>query len=187
MLKVESMGLEGWMNFQTASGSDYYVAIQNGQCRLYNFTPYVASSQGGGDYSLFFNGETLSVMQGDNTIYSTAATSGKGEHMNNPNSQKISNLGPIPEGNYFFYNHKWSEQTKIRQVYNIIARNGDWVDWNVPLNYISWKGPRTLRHSFYLHGGFWPGSAGCIDAGGNVGDIYNYVKNQGVTYLRVQY
>ncbi len=47
MLKVESMGLEGWMNFQTASGSDYYVAIQNGQCRLYNFTPYVAKSQGG--------------------------------------------------------------------------------------------------------------------------------------------
>jgi len=141
----------------------------------------------GGDYSLFFNGQTLSVMQGDNSVYSTVANSGKGEHMNNPNSQKVENLGPIPEGNYFFYNYNWQHQSKLRQVYNIIAGNGDWGDYNVSLNYISWKEPRPLRWGFYLHGGFWPGSAGCVDAGGGISNIYNYVKDQRVTYLRVQY
>jgi len=147
---------------------------------------YFAAGQGG-DYSLFFNGQTLSVIQGDNTVYSTVANSGKGEHMNNPNSQKVENLGPIPEGNYFFYNYNWQHQSKLRQVYNIIAGNGDWGDYNVPLNYISWKEPRPLRWGFYLHGGFWPGSAGCVDAGGGISNIYNYVKDQRVTYLRVQY
>jgi hypothetical protein len=104
--------------------------------------------------------------------------------MNNPGSQNLSNLGPIPEGNYSISNSQWESQSTLRQVYNIIAGNGDWGDYNVPLSPLSYDGS---RHSFYLHGGFFEGSAGCIDAGGSVGNIYNYIYNQNVTYLRVKY
>jgi len=141
-------------------------------------------SGGGDNYSLFFDGHNLSVWSGNDLVYYTPATSGKGEHMNNPNSQGISYLGPIPEGTYYFSNSQWESQSILRQVNNIVAGNGDWGDYNVPLSPITYQG---YRNDFYLHGGFFEGSAGCIDAGAFISDIYNYVYNQKVTFLRVKY
>jgi len=146
--------------------------------------PGGALSGSGDNYSLFFNGYNLSVWSGNHILYYTPATSGKGDNMNNPNSQELSNLGTIPEGTYYFYNSQWESQSILRQVYNLIAGNGDWGDYNVPLSPINYQG---YRNSFYLHGGFFEGSAGCIDAGAFISNIYNYVNNQNVTYLRVKY
>ena len=58
----------------------------------------------GGDptYSLYYNGKRLMVVNETtgNIDYSNLATSGRGEHMNNPASQNIPDLGPVPQGNY---------------------------------------------------------------------------------------
>ena len=64
-----------------------------------------------------------------NVDYSTIATSGKGAYMNNPSSQNIQYVGPIPQGNYAIDNTKWSQQSILRQMYNIVAGNADWGDY----------------------------------------------------------
>lgn len=134
---------------------------------------------------LVFDGSHLSVINPDGSVlYSTPATSGTGIHMNNPGSQGIQDKGPIPEGDYYFSNRHWKSQSKSRQWYNIIRGNGDWGDYNVPLRPLTYNGP---RNSFYLHGGYFEGSAGCIDVGCNIENIYNYFKDQKHTILRVEY
>ncbi len=103
--------------------------------------------------------------------------------MNNPNSQEVENLGPIPEGYYNIDNTQWSHLNTGQQLWRLI-RGGDWGEYNVPLAPISYQG---IRSGFYLHGGYYPGSAGCIDVGQNIGNIYNYINTQSITTLRVRY
>jgi len=133
-----------------------------------------------------FNGDKLSVYdtRTGKTIYETNATSGKGKYMNDPTAQNIPDAGPIPEGSYNYSNRKWQSQSKLRQIYNILAGNGDWGDYNVPLNVVK---NNSTRSKFYLHGGFFKGSAGCIDAGANIGRIYQLTKLQRTTNLYVNY
>jgi hypothetical protein len=127
----------------------------------------------------------MSISSGSGKIiYTTIATSGRGENMNNPDAQNKQDAGPIQAGKYKIDNSKWQSLSKLRQIYNIARGNGDWGDMNVPLEIVS--GNQT-RNSFYLHGGFFEGSAGCIDAGSNITNIYNLIKNQKTTYLYVKY
>ena len=167
--------------------SGYNVVKKNAQSSgLTASLDYVGAPGGDPTYYLYFDGNKLMAINENtgNVDYSTLATSGKGEHMNNPNSQNLQNVGPIPEGLYIFNTSQWNSQSTLRQTYNILRGNGDWGDYNVPLTPISYQGS---RNSFYLHGGFYEGSAGCIDAGGNVGSIYNLLGSQGITFLRVKY
>ena len=138
-------------------------------------------------YSLVFDGKELDIIDSKDgrIVYRTNATSGKGKHMNVGASQNIENEGPIPSGKYSYESNKWKSQSKARQTYNIVAGNGDWGDYNVPLEVV--YNANDSRHSFYLHGGFFKGSAGCIDAGRNIRYIYNYTKLQKTTYLYVRY
>lgn len=94
------------------------------------------------------------------------------------------NEGPIPAGEYRYRNSNWNSQSKLRQVYNIVRGNGDWGDYNVPLEVVK---NNSTRSGFYLHGGFTKGSAGCIDAGANIGQIYEFTKMQKITNITVQY
>jgi len=135
--------------------------------------------------TLKFDGKNIYVIEnGKKIIYTSLATSGRGENMNNPDAQSIENSGPIQAGKYKFSNNSWQSQSKLRQMYNIVRGNGDWGDMNVPLEIVNGK---QTRNSFYLHGGFFEGSAGCIDAGSNISNIYNLIKNQKTTYLYVKY
>lgn len=132
-----------------------------------------------------YDGEFVRVVdKNGNVLYEGLATSGKGKYMNDPNAQNEQNLGPIPEGEYFFDSNNWNYQTPIRQLYNILARNGDWGFYNVKLTPVSYTG---TRHSFYLHGGSYPGSAGCIDAGRNITKIQTLTANQGKVPVIVKY
>ena len=138
-------------------------------------------------YSLRFDGEKLDVIdiKTGEVVYSTTATSGKGKHMNNSNSQNITDQGPIPEGEYSFKNSNWKTQTLARQAYNILIGNGDWGSQNVPLDVVD--NNNSTRSGFYLHGGFSKGSAGCIDAGSNINRIYRLTIRQTTTIVTVQY
>ncbi len=134
--------------------------------------------------SLAYDGAKLSVVDKDGSvIYSTSATSGKGEHMNNPASQHIENLGPIPEGEYSYKNNKWQTMTRIQQIKRLIL-GGDWGTHNVPLEVVR---NNSARSGFYLHGGLFKGSAGCIDVGANIGKIYSLTRLQKITYVYVNY
>jgi len=146
-----------------------------------------SSNSSSNSYYLLFDGGNLHVIETKTSqiIYSTDATSGKGEHMNNPASQHIEDYGPIPAGKYSYNSSDWKSQSKVRQVYNIVRGNGDWGDYNVPLKVID--NNNSPRSNFYLHGGFFKGSAGCVDVGKNIGTIYRYTNSQLTTYLIIKY
>jgi hypothetical protein len=144
-----------------------------------------------GKLSLIFNGMTLDVIDSKSyeMLYSTEATSGKGKYMNDPTAQNIPNEGPIPSGKYSYKNNNWKSQSKLRQIYNILKKGigfsgGDWGDYNVPLDVIT---NNSTRSNFYLHGGFFKGSAGCIDIGANIREIYQLTKFQKITNVYVNY
>jgi hypothetical protein len=138
-----------------------------------------------GEYKILFDGEKLTVTdKNGKVVYSHAATSGSGEHMNNPDSQHIGFLGPIPEGEYIFSGKDWNFVSPLRQLYNIIVGNGDWGYYNVKLTPLTYRGD---RFNFFLHGGSYPGSAGCIDAGCGVTDIYRLTLDQSKVHVTVKY
>ncbi|NLO72309.1 MAG: DUF2778 domain-containing protein [Porphyromonadaceae bacterium] len=138
-------------------------------------------------YYLVFDGKELTVWDSKNNriVGRINATSGKGEHMNKGSSQNDKNKGPTPSGKYSYDKENWKHQSRVRQIYNIVAGNGDWGDYNVSLDVV--YNANEDRHSFYLHGSFFKGSAGCIDAGRSIRHIYNFTKNQKTTYIYVRY
>ena len=134
---------------------------------------------------ILFDGQKIRVLnRKGEVLWEGHATSGKGKYMNDPNAQHLQDLGPIPEGEYYFSGKDWNAQSPLRQLYNIVRGNGDWGDYNVRLKPVTYKGS---RHSFYLHGGKYPGSAGCIDALGGIKQIRNLTFRQNRIDLQVKY
>ncbi len=134
---------------------------------------------------MVYNGQKMFVFNQDGEImWEGYASSGSGEHMNNPNSQNIKDYGPIPEGEYTFNGNEWNSQSPVRQLYNLFVGNGDWGDFNVKLNPITYNGS---RNNFYLHGGKYPGSAGCIDLLDNIKYVRNLTYGQDCIKLTVKY
>ena len=91
--------------------------------------------------------------------------------MNEPKCVTQRNEGPIPHGSYTADIAQLSNPGLL----NDLGRNylvGDWGDWRVPL--IPAPGTNALdktgvsRSRFFLHGGSFVGSAGCIDIGGAI-------------------
>jgi uncharacterized protein RhaS with RHS repeats len=97
--------------------------------------------------------------------YQIRITTGRDQCQNNPKCSKDANRGPIPPGGYSINVFELSHPGIIRGI----ARQfrGDWGDWRVPIKPLS---PTQTygRNGFYLHGGIFPGSAGCIDFGGGI-------------------
>ncbi|MBI3779265.1 MAG: DUF2778 domain-containing protein [Gammaproteobacteria bacterium] len=99
--------------------------------------------------------------------YMMLITSGKSECTNKPECADKKDKGPIPPGNYTADIERLSNPNRLYDIYKLLRGYGDWGDWNVPL--IPNPGTKTFgRSRFYMHGGFRPGSAGCIDFGGGV-------------------
>jgi RHS repeat-associated protein len=95
--------------------------------------------------------------------YSVPATSGDPSCSCN---ETVKNRGPIPVANYYLNVSDLTNPSPIKDI----ARNwrgGDWGDWRVPLKPTQ---PERLygRSGFFLHGGAFPGSAGCVDIGGGL-------------------
>jgi hypothetical protein len=99
--------------------------------------------------------------------YVVRASSGGGKCTNNPKCEGISNLGPIPKGRYAVYRKDINNPGMLHDI----ARNclyGDWGDWRVAIRSASGSPTPLGRDGFYIHGGRYPGSAGCIDIGGGI-------------------
>lgn len=99
-----------------------------------------------------------------------SATSGRPESCMNKAEllcQMMENTGPIPVGVYFIYSDELSAPGLLGSTYRFLRRRADWGSFRVPLH----PAPQTItygRTGFFLHGGSWPGSAGCIDVGGGL-------------------
>ena len=82
----------------------------------------------------------------------------------------ISGQGPIPLGTYTADPKQISDGGFLRNLL------GDWGKFRVPLQPDS--STKTFgRNGFFLHGGKKPGSAGCIDVGGNDTDLFKHLQN----------
>lgn len=99
------------------------------------------------------------------------ATSGRGVCKNNSSHscQAMPFEGPIPVGDYYIDPKDLSDPGFIGDI----ARNfrpdspGDWGDFRIKIQPLSTT--RTYgRNNFFLHGGSYEGSAGCIDVGGGL-------------------
>ena len=94
--------------------------------------------------------------------YTMPASSGRTECGCGPNSR---DNGPIPSG---LYNLDTSQLSNPGRAGDLLRNlRGDWGDWRVPLT----PAPGTItygRSGFFLHGGRYSGSAGCIDVGGGM-------------------
>jgi len=85
--------------------------------------------------------------------------------VNNSGCSSIPWTGPVPPGTYTIDPNELTDPNTIDDM----KRNfmGDWGDWRVPLV----PDPETNtfgRDGFFLHGGMFRGSAGCIDVGGGL-------------------
>ena len=101
--------------------------------------------------------------------YSIDATSGTGDCMNDSKCEFEENKGPIPRGKYYI------DTTQIdnpnfrgdwRRNFGDDPAQGDWGDWRARI-YPYPSTERRGRTGFYLHGGLFDGSKGCIQFDGN--------------------
>lgn len=105
-------------------------------------------------------------------IFEVHATSGRpGATLNNPDFQDKARQGPIPIGYYVIYPQDLDDPDRFHDLGRNLTPpklgGGDWGDWRIKIN------PRAGtyaygRGGFFLHGGMFPGSAGCIDLGGGI-------------------
>ena len=97
--------------------------------------------------------------------YNVSATSGRKKSQDKPECENAEDEGPIPSGEY---NLDINDLTNPGLMGDLLRNaRGDWGDWRVPITPL--PGTNTYdRGGFFLHGGKFPGSAGCIDVGGGL-------------------
>jgi hypothetical protein len=180
-------------------------AIPRNNGQLYtsvNTGPDLSMSQSqGGDVSLLFDGESLYIRRSGKPVSSVRAYSGKpqpdGTFDYSEANQAKKGKGPIPAGDYYI---QISEIQYMSRAANLLGQFGigNWKGGER-----SWGGERvfihpdqvdvsgTTRNGFSIHGGYTPGSAGCIDVTNNTpvffGALRYYSGAQDIIYLQVSY
>jgi hypothetical protein len=122
-----------------------------------------------GQLSVHFDTDkgTLTVLLDGRPIATMPATSGKDDCLNNPACAQRAGVGPITPGNYWLYSSTVSAPGVFGTAARYLGTGADWGSFRVPL--VPAMTTNTYgRTGFYLHGGIWPGSAGCIDVGGGL-------------------
>ncbi len=146
-------------------------------------------------HDMSFDGTTLRMYdQQGNVIREWPAASGRPGYQSST-FQSVADHGPIPEG---FYVAKQSAlQSRPTGLFDrglqAVGRGTwpggqpAWGDYRVWLNPI--RGTNTFgRTNFSIHGGWFPGSAGCIDLCGGMGSFVEAFKATGRDLvLRVRY
>ncbi|WP_237113872.1 tlde1 domain-containing protein [Pseudoalteromonas rubra] len=110
--------------------------------------------------------------------------------------QNVKDVGPIPEGEYYVEQHRLQDWESLPDEYKLAAimKAGPWpggkIAWGEHRVWLSPEyGTETYgRSGFSIHGGMYPGSAGCIDLTSNMSDFVRYFKsyNQDII-LKVNY
>lgn len=146
-----------------------------------------------GPYTVF-DGYTLTLHRADGSVVgSWPAISGERGHQK-PSEQNKPNLGPIPEGGYSFPLNQIQHLNRRNDFYGLFG-HGEW-----PGTILAWGTQRAFlvpdtstdtlgRSNFSVHGGWQPGSHGCIDLGPNEEAYFRAVRRLGSSSHRliVQY
>lgn len=144
---------------------------------------------------LFFQGSELQWLQesGERMIWDAASGILDEFGQTQPKFQKSKDIGPIPEGFY---------SVSPEETYSIYKDIKNLKLWEIPiwsLGYKSWGfyktpivplgGTETYgRTGFYIHGGFFEGSKGCIDLTmGNSSFHEEFLQHNKTLILNVQY
>ncbi len=138
------------------------------------------------DY-LIFNGRQLRWMRRRRELRTWTAVSGAEGYQDSAH-QALQNLGPIPAGMYLGptseLQDRIREQSLTRWMAGLVG-GGTW-----PGNQASWGNFRLWlfplvgtathgRSGFTIHGGWFPGSAGCIDLVGGMDSFVEFFKSYG--------
>jgi hypothetical protein len=146
-----------------------------------------------GPYSVF-DGYTLTLHRADGSVVgSWPAISGQRGHQK-PSEQGKRDLGPIPEGGYSFPMNQIQHLNRRNDILGMIGK-GQWPGtiwaWGTQRAFLAPDASTdTLgRSDFSIHGGWQPGSHGCIDLGPNEDAYFTAVRRLGSTSHRliVQY
>ncbi|XPV75157.1 MAG: tlde1 domain-containing protein [Desulfovibrio sp.] len=120
----------------------------------------------------FHDNATLEAHYQDGSADTYKFTSGR----TGVTDQKLKNQGPIPSGTYKMDPKEISQVNGIQ--YAALNYQGDWGNGNVPLHPTQ-KTDTHDRSGFYIHGGRFPGSVGCIDIGKKDDHFFNKVDKKG--------
>ncbi|MEP6859850.1 MAG: DUF4157 domain-containing protein [Deltaproteobacteria bacterium] len=114
-------------------------------------------------------------------------------YLNNPRYAGIKDYGPIPEGRYTFSPGTMQRFTFGEELWHIETHGhehhykagsgditgGDWGAGRVALNpqriVPTTCGKSTQRDAFFLHGGWFAGSSGCIDIGTSFDELADWL------------
>jgi hypothetical protein len=141
-----------------------------------------------------FDGATLTLYDKDGSQREFNAVSGQVDAAGRtqPSLQGKENVGPIPAGQYFFnpatiqnFDDLPIHQQLASLVPPQVRKVGEW-----PGGVIAWGKQRVEltpdrstnthgRGGFFIHGGAYPGSAGCIDLCGAAADFFSAVPDTG--------
>jgi hypothetical protein len=145
------------------------------------------------NYSLQFDGSKLTLQENGSPILSWPAVSGR-PGTQGPEHQSYRDYGPLPQGSY---RAKVSEMQRHEDIsswerFKSIWGYGPWphgtTAWG---NYRFWLTPKPDtktfgRDNFSIHGGLFPGSAGCIDLTSEMDDFADLMQALGQDEVDVQ-
>lgn len=126
---------------------------------------------------LKFDGKTLSLHDGDDVVAQWKGVSGRGNFGSSKDQEKV-DYGPIPEGTYDIDQNRYQSIDPLSAAQGVLVlANKKWAGkW--PGSLYSWGSERVWadptqetvdngltfgRKNMAIHGGWVPGSAGCID------------------------
>ncbi|MBR2412584.1 MAG: DUF2778 domain-containing protein [Alphaproteobacteria bacterium] len=144
-----------------------------------------------GQYAVF-DGKKFTLYENDKPIMSWDAVSGKDGYRSSE-YQNMKDTGPIPEGTYVARQSELQHLSVTNAIIGL-AGVGEW-----PGSEYSWGSSRVWlepsketntygRDDFSIHGGWVPGSAGCIDLTSNIDNfiaLFDYMGNDLI--IRVEY
>lgn len=159
-------------------------------------TPTISLGQSINDDPLDYNGTQLTATDAKaNMMGSWPATSGKPGSTTSLADQMAPNFGPIPAGKYSVNPNniqRWADLPWYQKVAAYLpGKHGElpggvvaWGHTRVPIDIpggsVVFNTPTGVysRGNFFIHGGWYPGSAGCIDLGAYEASFFNYFSGQ---------
>ena len=197
---IATGGLSGGISVHVSGGS-FWAGVRQGVISSgLNHAMHMGASKPP-KRTLIFNGKELIIFENGEIIARYPAVSGRmlenGSFDYSAERQKVHDVGPIPEGEYSVNmnnTQKWSKLSLLQKTYALIRRG------EFPGGTTAWGSERVdinpsnvnpfdirLRSGFTIHGGSFPGSAGCIDLTIFDAKFFNTIRNSGVIRLTVKY
>ena len=150
-----------------------------------------------GQYAVF-DGKKFTLYENDKPIMSWDAVSGK-DGYRSPEYQNLKDTGPIPEGAYVARQSELQRMSPTDWIIGWSRLLSEDLGGKWPGSEYSWGNSRVWlepsketntygRDDFSIHGGWFPGSAGCIDLTSNMDNfvaLFDYIENDLI--IKVEY